>query len=130
SARRPSPRSDARKRPGGARPLLQDVFKSEPANVRGDLLGALDVGLGVDDLPFLESLASDRADSVRAVAARLVAAVPGTPAFTARLSEAARCFVRSSLSVGGILKRIGLAGTVAVTFKPTASSNHRERAPP
>ena len=120
-------RNERRKHAGAARTLLQDVFKSEPAHVRGDLLGALDVGLGVDDLPFLESLASDRADSVRAVAARLVAAVPGTPAFTARLSEAARCFVRSSLSVSGILKRIGLAGTVAVTFKPTASSNHGER---
>jgi hypothetical protein len=120
-------RNERRKHAAAARALLQDVFKSEPANVRGDLLGALDVGLGVDDLPFLESLANDRADSVRAVAARLVATVPGTPAFTARLSEAARCFVRSSLSVRGILNRIGLADTAAVTFKPTASANHGER---
>jgi hypothetical protein len=120
-------RNERRKHAVAARALLQDVFKSEPANVRGDLLGALEVGLGVDDLPFLESLANDRADSVRTVAARLVAAVPGTPAFTARLSEAARCFVRSSLSVGGILNRIGLSDTAAVTFKPTASANRGER---
>jgi hypothetical protein len=117
-------RNERRKHAAAARALLQDVFKTEPANMRGDLLGALDVGLGVDDLPFLESLANDRADSVRAVAARLVAAVPGTPAFTARLSQAARCFVRSS--VGGILNRIGLAD-VAVAFKPTASANRGER---
>ncbi|MBO0756582.1 MAG: hypothetical protein J2P54_12015 [Bradyrhizobiaceae bacterium] len=120
-------RSERRKHAAAARALLQDVFKSEPANVRGDLLSALDVGLGVDDLPFLESLANDRADSVRAAAARLVAAVPGTPDFTARLSEAAGCFVRSSLSVGGILNRIGLADKAAVTFKPTASANRGER---
>jgi hypothetical protein len=120
-------RNERRKHAAAARALLQDVFKSEPANVRGDLLGALDVGLGVDDLPFLESLASDRADSVRAVAARLVAAVPGTPAFTARLLEAARCFVRSSLRIGSILTRIGLANTAAVTFKPPASANRGER---
>lgn len=120
-------RNERRKHPVAARALLQDVFKSEAANVRGDLLGALDVGLGADDLPFLESLANDRADSVRVVAARLVAAVPGTPAFTARLSEAARSFVRSSLSVGGILKRIGLADAPAVTFKPKASANRGER---
>jgi hypothetical protein len=118
-------RNERRKHAAAARALLQDVFKTEPANVRSDLLGALDVGLGVDDLPFLESLANDRADSVRAVAARLVAAVPGTPAFTARLSEAARSFVRSSVS--GILNRIGLAGAAAVTFKPTTSANRSER---
>jgi hypothetical protein len=118
-------RNERRKHAAAARALLQDVFKTEPANMRGDLLGALDVGLGVDDLPFLEGLANDRADSVRAVAARLVAAVPGTPAFTARLSQAARCFVRSS--VGGILNRIGLADAAAVAFKPTASANRGER---
>jgi hypothetical protein len=116
-------RSERRKHPASARALLEDVFKSEPANVRGDLLGALDVGLGVDDLPFLESLANDRADSVRTVAARLVAAVPGTSAFAARLSEAGRCFTRSNLSVGGILNRIGLADAAAVTFKPPASTS-------
>jgi Family of unknown function (DUF5691) len=120
-------RNERRKHAGAARALLQDVFKSEPANVRGDLLGALDVGLGVADLPFLESLANDRADSVRVVAARLVETVPGTSAFTARLSEAARCFVRSSLSVRGILNRIGLADTAAVTFNPTVSANRGER---
>jgi len=120
-------RSERRKHPASTRALLEDVFKSEPANVRGDLLGALDVGLGVDDLPFLESLANDRADSVRTVAARLVAAVPGTPAFAARLSEAARCFARSNLSVGGILNRIGLADAAAVTFKPPASASGGER---
>jgi hypothetical protein len=120
-------RSERRKHPAAARALLEDVFKAEPANVRGDLLGALDVGLGVDDLPFLEGLANDRADSVRAVAARLVAAVPGTPAFAARLSEAARCFVRNNLSVGGILNRIGLAEAAGISFKPPATPNRGER---
>jgi hypothetical protein len=111
-----------RKHPAEARKLVEDVFKSEPAAVRGDLLAALEVGLSRDDLPWLESLATDRAESVRTIAARLVACVPGT--FTARLAEAARCFVRSS--VGGILSRIGLASTSAV-FKPPSTAAGTDR---
>jgi hypothetical protein len=87
----------------------------------------LDVGLGIDDLPWLESIANDRAESVRVVASALIAGVPATPAFTARLAEAARCFVRSGLSVAGILSRIGLASASAVAFKPPSSAAGTER---
>jgi hypothetical protein len=112
-----------RKQPAEARKLVEDVFKSEPAAVRGDLLAALDVGLSSDDLPWLESLSTDRAESVRTIAARLVAGVPGT-LFTTRLAEAARCFTRSSVS--GILSRIGLAST-AVVFKPPSRAAGADR---
>ena len=48
------------------------------------------VNLSPADLPFLESLSTDRAESVRAIAKGMVARVPGTPAFDARLADAAR----------------------------------------
>jgi hypothetical protein len=118
-------REQRRTQPAEARKLLEDVFKSEPAAVRGDLLAALEVGLSSDDLPWLESLANDRAESVRTIAAGLIASVPGTPAYTERLAEAARCFARSSVS--GILSRIGLGGSAAV-FKPPPTASGTDRA--
>jgi hypothetical protein len=111
-----------RKHPAEARKLVEDVFKSEPAAARGDLLAALEVDLSRDDLPWLESLATDRAESVRTIAAGLIASVPGT--FTARLAEAARCFARSSVS--GILSRIGLASS-SVVFKPPSAATGPDR---
>src|SRR5262249_29837849 len=69
-------------------------------------------------------VATDRAESVRTIASGLIASVPGTPAFTARLAEAARCFARGTVS--GILSRIGLANTSAV-FKPPSIAAGTER---
>jgi Family of unknown function (DUF5691) len=128
-------RGERRKNAGAARALLEAVFKSEPAPMRGDLVAALDVGLGVDDLPFLESVAADRAESVRSVAAALIAGVPGTPAYAARLAEAAGCFARSGSGISGMLRRIGLGGReyggeAAVVFTPPETVNlavRRER---
>jgi len=107
-------RDQRRKDPAAARALLEGVFMAEPAPSRAALLEGLDVGLGLDDLPFLEGVAKDRADSVRAVAAGLMARVPGTTAYDTRLAEAARCFTRGG--VAGILSRIGLGS--GVVFKP------------
>jgi hypothetical protein len=106
-----------RKDPAAARALLEGVFKSETAAVRADLLAALGVGLGPDDLPFLESITSDRSEAVRALAARLIANVPGTAAYTSRLAEAAQCFARRA-PASGILKSIGLASAGDVAFTP------------
>jgi hypothetical protein len=113
-----------RKDPVAARALLEGSFASEPAAMRTDLLRALEIGLSVDDLPFLESVAGDRAEGVRDAAAALIAAVPGTDGFSARLADAARCFVREKRS--GILSRIGL-GDAAVAFKPPPSANPAAR---
>jgi Family of unknown function (DUF5691) len=120
-------REERRKDPTAARVLLESVFKSEPAAVRADLLAALDVGLGADDLPLLESLTADRADTVRSVASRLTASVSGTLAFAARLAEAARCFGRNTSAVSGILKRVGLASTASVVFTPPKRVNQMEQ---
>jgi hypothetical protein len=110
-------REERRRDAAAARALLEGVFKSETATVRADLLAALEVGLGPDDLPFLDSLAADRSEGVRNVAVRLAAGVPGTPAYTQRLADAAGCFVRADRG-SSILKRIGLAGSAGVVFNP------------
>jgi hypothetical protein len=69
-------REQRREDAAAARALLQGVLKSETAAVRADLLAALEVGLGADDLPFLESITSDRSEAVRELAARLIANIP------------------------------------------------------
>jgi Family of unknown function (DUF5691) len=120
-------REERRKDPTRARDLLESVFKSEPAAMRADLLAALDVGLGADDLPFLESLTADRAETVRSAASRLTASVPGTAAFAGRLAEAAHCFARHTSAVSGILKRVGLVNTASVVFTPPKRANQMEQ---
>ena len=86
----------------------------------------LDVGLGTDDLPFLEGMVTDRAESVRTIASGLMAGVPGTEAYNARLAEVARCFARSGSGITGILSRIGLAKPVV--YKPPRTSDRIELA--
>jgi hypothetical protein len=119
-------RDARRKNPASARELLASVFRAEPAAVRADLLAALDVEIGADDLPFLHGLSADRSESVRNVASHLVGSVPGTPAFAARLAEAARCFARSG-SNGSPLMRAGLANSANVTFTPPKRANQTEQ---
>jgi hypothetical protein len=119
-------RAERRKDPAAARALLESVFRSESAASRADLLAALDVGLGSNDLPFLEGMATDRAESVRSIALRLTASVPGTQAYAARLAEAGCCFARDDSGVSGILKRVGLANPSHVVFKaPVAATDQR-----
>ena len=103
--------------PAAARALLESVFKTEPAPVRAELLHALAVRLSLADQPFLEGLAGDRADSVKQVAARLLAQVPGTPAHAARLAAAAACFQKPA-GVASLIARIGIGNAGEVTFVP------------
>jgi len=121
-------RQERRRDPAAARALLEGAFKAETAAVRADLLTALDVGLGPDDLPFLEGLSADRSESVRNLAVRLAASVPGTPAYAARLAEVARCFERKDTPVSGIMKRVGLARSTPIRFTapkhPSAAQRH------
>jgi hypothetical protein len=120
-------REQRREDPAAARALLQGVLKSETAAVRVDLLAALEVGLGADDLPFLESITSDRSEAVRDLAARLIANIPGTSAYAVRLAEAAQCFARPTSGVGGILSRVGLA-SASVVFTPPKPPGQHQRA--
>jgi hypothetical protein len=88
--------------PERARALVEASFASDAAPVRARLLGALARGLSAADVPFLESLAKDRAPSVREEAQRLLKFIPGTPASQDRLRD----FVaRTKAGTAGLLRR-------------------------
>jgi Family of unknown function (DUF5691) len=86
--------------------------------VRAALLEALAVGLGEDDKPFLDKLATDRAESVKQVAQRLLARMPTTAAFKQRLATAAQCFKRTGKGVGRVMAALGIGGEGTLTFAP------------
>jgi hypothetical protein len=64
--------------PAPARRLLQKGWAQEEPVHRAALLGALALGLGPDDEPFLERCLADRRGDVRVTAARLLTALPGS----------------------------------------------------
>ncbi|MBH1935971.1 hypothetical protein I5Q34_17135 [Streptomyces sp. AV19] len=75
--------------PGAARELLAGTWAKERAEDRAAFLGALREGLSPADEPFLERALDDRARDVRALAAELLARLPGS-ALAARMTERAR----------------------------------------
>jgi hypothetical protein len=100
------------------RALIESVWKTEPAPVRAALLEALAVGLGADDKPFLDRLATDRADSVKQAAQRLLARMPSDEGFAQRVAEAAQWFKRAGKGVGRVMAALGMGGEGALTFMP------------
>src|SRR5262245_20991015 len=105
-----------RENPAEGRALIESVWKTEPAPVRAALLEALAVGLSADDKPFLEKLATDRADSVKQTAVRLLASMPATEDFNQRVAEAAQCFKRAGKGVGRVMAALGMGGEGRLTF--------------
>ncbi|OCC04544.1 hypothetical protein BA190_12590 [Labrys sp. WJW] len=85
-----------------ARDLVAAALASERAPVRATLVKALAVGLSTADAPFLESLATDRAPSVRDVAEVLLGRLPGSVASTRKLQE---CIGRIKVAKTGLLRR-------------------------
>lgn len=81
-------RKRRREAPAAARELLAGTVGSETAAVRYQLLEAMAVSLSPDDVDFLRGLASDRAESVRTLARRLTARIPGTPELDERMRTA------------------------------------------
>ncbi|HEX2533352.1 MAG TPA: DUF5691 domain-containing protein, partial [Chitinophagaceae bacterium] len=59
-----------------ARSLLQQVWKSENAATRSELLSALETGLGAEDEPWIAELLSDKSIKVREEALRLLKILP------------------------------------------------------
>ncbi len=55
---------------------LQNIWSKERAQERSSLLEVLEIGLSVDDEPFLEDALEDRSKLVRDVAAKLLAQIP------------------------------------------------------
>jgi hypothetical protein len=75
--------------PGGARALVEETWPGEKAKDRGQILEVLRTGLGPDDEPFLEARLDDRAPSVRAAGADLLAMLPGSQ-LAQRMTERVR----------------------------------------
>lgn len=92
--------------PGAGRVLVEGCFGQEPAALRAELVAALEAGLSPDDQAFLEGLEKDRAETVRAAAARLLGRLPGTPAHGTRIARA--------------LETLKAQDSGAVAFKPPA----------
>jgi len=73
--------------PARARALVEAQLPLEKADVRLRLIDALATSLSGDDRPFLESLATDRAPTVKQAVTRLLARLPGTGAAAAQIEE-------------------------------------------
>ncbi|MGW0419897.1 DUF5691 domain-containing protein [Streptomyces sp. NPDC003015] len=71
--------------PAAARELLTATWATERAEDRLMFLDSLRTGLGPDDEPFLEQALADRSRNVRATAAELLSALPGS-ALAARMA--------------------------------------------
>lgn len=102
--------------PAGARADLESVFPAYSAKERLAFLEALQVGLGPGDVPFLTTLTTDKAGTVRDRAAELLGAIPGTDAYATRLARArdhirvetsGLVFKKKSLAVTGITAKSG-----------------------
>ncbi|MET9501229.1 DUF5691 domain-containing protein [Streptomyces sp. NPDC006622] len=77
--------------PDGARALLESTWSAERAEDRLMFLDSLRTRLGPRDEPFLERALADRSRNVRATAAELLSALPGS-ALAARMAvRAAAC---------------------------------------
>ncbi|MFF4401224.1 DUF5691 domain-containing protein [Streptomyces sp. NPDC001480] len=72
-------------RPAVARELLAGTWATERAEDRLMFLDSLRAGLAADDEPFLEQALADRSRNVRATAAELLSALPGS-ALAARMA--------------------------------------------
>jgi hypothetical protein len=75
--------------PDRAREALAETWQSEPAPVRVRFLSVLRTGLSTSDERFLEGALDDRAQDVRALAAELLTALPGS-ALSARMADRLR----------------------------------------
>jgi hypothetical protein len=78
--------------PAAARELLATTWATERAEDRLMFLDSLRTGLGPDDEPFLEQALADRSRNVRATAAELLSALPGS-ALAARMAVRAEACV-------------------------------------
>jgi len=91
--------------PAAARRLVEETWSGESAKDRARILEVMRTGLHPDDEAFLEASLDDRAVSVRAVAADLLARLPGS-ALAARMADRVRPLVgRGQPGLVGRLRR-------------------------
>ncbi|HHX40560.1 MAG TPA: hypothetical protein GX715_11400 [Armatimonadetes bacterium] len=75
--------------PARARELLQSTWEQDPPNERAAFIAHLDVGLSMEDEPFLEAALDDKRKEVRTQAAELLAKLPQSR-LSARMLERVR----------------------------------------
>lgn len=75
--------------PEGARLELEAGFRAEKAEMRQNLVSALEIGLSEADAPFLETCLDDRASGVRSAAQALLQRLAGS-LFASRMAARAR----------------------------------------
>lgn len=109
-----------RRDPGAATALLATKLAGENAEVRLRLVGLLATGLSNADLAFLESLASDRAPKVKALAAALLARLGHGPTVGEEAAELAGFF---EVQTKGLLRRTRMIA--ARTLKTVAQRSRR-----
>ncbi|MFJ8592950.1 DUF5691 domain-containing protein [Streptomyces sp. NPDC093598] len=105
--------------PAAARDLLGATWETERAEDRLMFLDSLRAGLGPDDEPFLEQALADRSRNVRATAAELLSALPGS-ALAARMAVRAEACVaidhlRTARPPGAGIEDEGTGGTTRIT---------------
>lgn len=105
--------------PAAATALLSAKFGGESAEIRLRLVGLLGARLSDADRPFLESLATDRAPKVKALAAALLARLGYGSAVGEEAAELAGFF---EVQTKGLLRR-----TRVVAARPTKTMAQRSR---
>ncbi|MFG2195253.1 DUF5691 domain-containing protein [Streptomyces sp. NPDC048639] len=94
-----------RRDPAAALALLGSTWARERAEDRLMFVDSLRTGLSADDEPFLEQALADRSRNVRATAAELLSALPGS-ALSVRMAERAAACV--ALDRGGRTARVAV----------------------
>ncbi|MEU5313131.1 DUF5691 domain-containing protein [Streptomyces sp. NPDC021562] len=89
--------------PEGARELLAGTWATERAEDRLMFLDSLRTGLAAGDEPFLEQALSDRSRNVRATAAELLSALPGSALAGRMAVRAAACVAVEHTGDGPVL---------------------------
>lgn len=105
--------------PAGGRALVEAQLPLEKAEVRLRLIDALGSGLTSADRPFLESLAADRAPTVKRAVTRLLARLPGTGAAEAQIAEVLSRITRGS--TGLLRRRVTLSLQMPANVKSAAA---------
>ena len=101
--------------PAEARAKVQAVWKSEPADTRSAFLSAFEIGLSMEDEPFLEETLDDRSKEVRRVCIDLLSRLPESR-LVARMT--ARATPLLTFKPGKLLSRTTLEVTLPAEPDP------------
>ncbi len=109
----------------GALAMVETTWKADSADERRRFVDVLRVGLSAADEPFLEKALDDKSKLVRAAAAGVLCALPGS-ALRARMTERARGMIQLEKK-GGLLARV-MGGKVKIVLAlPTELEKAWER---